>query len=288
VAAVVDEEHASLGAEALAAAFRADAAVVTEPTDLAVCIGHKGFSWIEVETTGRAAHGSRPDEGRDAILRMGRVLGRLEALDRELQSRAPHPVLGTASLHASLVEGGRELSTYPDHCVLRLERRTLLGEPEQIALRELKQILAALRREDPEFEATAHSLLERRPYGIDTDHELPQALAAAVARIGRVTRLAGATFWTDAAVLGHAGTPSVVFGPGGAGLHGLEEYVRVDEVLGCREALVELVRGYCEIWRFRLSCGCPWPRRGTGPAPRGGSRWRYGSADGCGSQRPCA
>ena len=96
IAAVVDEEYASLGADALVTAWTADAAVVTEPTDLQIGIGHKGFAWFEIETRGRAAHGSRPRDGRDAILRMGRVLHRLERLDRELQARPPHPVMGTA------------------------------------------------------------------------------------------------------------------------------------------------------------------------------------------------
>ena len=103
-------------------------AVVTEPTDLQIAVGHKGFAWIEIVTRGRAAHGSRPKDGRDAIVRMGRVLTRLEALDRELQARAPHPIMGTGSLHASLISGGRELSSYPDRCELKIERRTIAGE----------------------------------------------------------------------------------------------------------------------------------------------------------------
>ena len=128
VAAVVDEEYASIGADALVTRWRADGAVVTEPTDLQIAIGHKGFAWFEVETRGRAAHGSRPREGRDAILRMGRVLHALEALDRRLQAAPPHPLMGTASLHASIIDGGRELSSYPDRCALKLERRTVSGE----------------------------------------------------------------------------------------------------------------------------------------------------------------
>jgi acetylornithine deacetylase/succinyl-diaminopimelate desuccinylase-like protein len=125
VAAVVDEEHSSIGADALVRAWRADAAIVTEPTDLAIAVGHKGFAWVEVTVDGKAAHGSRPAEGQDAILRLGRVLNRLEGLDRELQARAPHPLVGTGSLHASLVTGGRELSSYPDRATLQMERRIL-------------------------------------------------------------------------------------------------------------------------------------------------------------------
>lgn len=245
VAAVVDEEYASIGADALVKSWRADAAVVTEPTDLVVSIGHKGFSWVEVVTEGRAAHGSRPREGRDAILRMGRVLARLETLDRNLQARPPHPVLGNASLHGSLISGGRELSTYPDRCVLQMERRTLSGEAPDAALREVEDILDELRQEDSEFEATARFVFGRAPYETPREHKLPEILEAALKTTGRAATRAGMTYWTDAAILGHAGTPSVIFGPGGDGLHGLEEYVRVDEVIACRDALAELARNFC-------------------------------------------
>jgi acetylornithine deacetylase len=245
VAAVVDEEYASIGAESLVKNWHADAAVVTEPTDLIVSIGHKGFSWVEIATQGRAAHGSRPLEGRDAILRMGRVLSRLEKLDRQLQSQTPHPVLGTPSLHGSLIDGGRELSTYPDRCVLQIERRTIIGEPAKTALNEVEEILAALSQEDSEFKGSAQLMFSRAPYETPVGHDLPQMLESALSYLGRIAKRAGMTYWTDAAILGQAGIPSVIFGPGGAGYHGLEEYVRVEEVLVCRDALAKLAIDFC-------------------------------------------
>jgi acetylornithine deacetylase len=245
VAAVVDEEFESAGAEALVRSWRADAAVVTEPTDLAIGLGHKGFCWLEVVAGGRAAHGSRPAEGRDAILRMGRVLARLEALDRSLRSRPPHALLGTASLHASLIQGGRELSTYPDRCTLQLERRTLLDEPGGAPLAELEALLDGLRSADPELEVSARQLFSRRAYETPPGDPLPELLGAALGALGRPARRAGISFWTDAAVLGHAGIPTVLFGPGGEGLHGPHERVRLDEVLACRDALAQLALGFC-------------------------------------------
>ncbi|OLC84639.1 MAG: hypothetical protein AUH72_01400 [Acidobacteria bacterium 13_1_40CM_4_65_8] len=245
VAAVVDEEHSSIGAEALAAKWTADGAIVTEPTDLAIAVGHKGFAWVEVEVLGRAAHGSRPAEGQDAILRLGRVLTWLEALDRTLQTRPPHPLMGTGSLHASIVEGGHELSSYPDRAVLQMERRTLPSEPESTALAEVRDILANLAREDATFRASAKPMFSRSAYEVPSDHELPRTLASALSEVGGSVRITGASFWTDAAVLGHAGVPSVLFGPGGAGLHSTEEYVNVADVVVCRDALVELVRRFC-------------------------------------------
>ena len=245
IAAVADEEYASIGAEALIKEWRADAAVVTEPSDLKIGIGHKGFSWVEVVMKGRAAHGSRPLEGRDAILRMGRVLARLEELTNRLASQSPHPILGHPSLHASLIEGGREMSTYPDRCVLRLERRTLVGEDDNIALDEVNEILDSLRAEDSEVEASAQLMFHRRAYVTPDGHNLPSQMEDALRSFGRDTTREGMTYWADTAILGHAGIPSIIFGPGGEGYHGLEEYVRSDEVLTCRDALIELARSYC-------------------------------------------
>jgi len=240
VAAIVDEEYASLGADHLVKNWSADAAIVTEPTDLNVGIGHKGFVWLEVETCGRAAHGSRPREGRDAILRMGRLLTRLEALDRELQSRQPHPILGPASLHASTIVGGREWSSYPDRCRLQLERRTITGETAASAEAEVAAILAALRSQDADLVGTSKLVFSRSAYETPADHALPRTIIEIASRRGVNSRAVGMSFWTDAAVLGEAGIPSVLFGPGGAGLHSIEEYVNVADVIACRDILADL------------------------------------------------
>jgi acetylornithine deacetylase len=240
VAAVVDEEFASIGADDLVARWRADLAVVTEPTDLLVGVAHKGFAWIEIDTHGVAAHGSRPHDGRDAIFRMGRVLARLEAFDRELQAREGHPRMGTGSLHASTVAGGREWSSYPDRCRLTIERRTLSGETAADALADVQRILGSLREEDPEFSAGARLVFARPAYEISAGHRLPQQLQRAVRALGGPGEFVAMSFWTDAAVLGEAGIPAVLFGPGGAGLHGREEYVTLADVLMCRDALAGL------------------------------------------------
>jgi len=246
VAAVVDEEHASIGAEALAEAWRADAAVVTEPTDLDIAVAHKGFEWIRVETHGRAAHGSRPRDGRDAILRMGRVLSRLESLDRRLQAQRPHALLGTGSLHASIINGGRELSSYPERCSLQIERRTLPGERVGAGLQEVRAILDRLRRADGDFVGDATLVFSRAAYELEPSHPLPEMLTRAAESAGGHPRRVGMSFWSDAAILSAAGIPTVLYGPGGAGLHSVEEYVRIDDVRVCRDALVALARAYLQ------------------------------------------
>lgn len=236
VAIVADEECLSIGAEALVKEWTADGAIVCEPTDLTIGIGHKGFEWAEVMTEGVAAHGSRPDEGVDAIVMMGRVLGAVEQMENRFIGGAHHPLLGRPSIHASLIEGGRELSTYPDRCKLSIERRTVPGEPREVLAREIDDMLARLRA-DPKFRATSHFVFHRAPYLTPEDHPLPRLLGA--------RKTSAMSFWTDAAILGAAGIPSVIFGPGGAGLHSVEEYVRIDDVLECRDALVDAALRFC-------------------------------------------
>jgi acetylornithine deacetylase len=126
-----------------------------------------------------------------------------------------------------------------------MERRTLPGEPESTALGEVEEILNTLSREDATFRARASAMFSRPAYEIPDGHELPQLLASALTQVGHAPAIIGASFWTDAAVLGHAGIPSILFGPGGAGLHSTDEYVNLDDVLVCRDALVEIVRRFC-------------------------------------------
>ncbi|NQW03027.1 MAG: M20/M25/M40 family metallo-hydrolase [Acidobacteria bacterium] len=242
VACVVDEEYTSLGADALVKEWTADAAIVTEPTDLALAIGHKGFAWLEVVTTGRAAHGSRPAEGRDAIVDMARVLMALEAKDRELQARLPSAYQGTASLHASIIAGGRELSVYPDRCTLQYERRTVSGEDDRVVSGEVGVMLANLRAADDSFRGDVRLLTSRAPYRLDPSAALPVVLGQALSAHGLSPKPTGMSFWTDAAILAGAGIPSVLFGPGGAGLHSVEEYVNLADVDICRDVLVATTR----------------------------------------------
>lgn len=245
VACVVDEEHSSIGADALVTRWRADAGIVTEPTDLDVAVCHKGFAWSEVVTTGRAAHGSRPADGIDAIVHMGRVLAALGELDQRLQAGPRHRRLGPASLHASVISGGRELSSYPDRCTLQVERRTIPGEPETALESELDAILVRLAAADSAFSAAATSLFARPPYEIAAAHPLPDVLTGAARAAGCRADTIGMSFWTDAAVLAGAGIPSVLFGPSGAGLHGVEEWVDLASVRHCRDALAGVIRTWC-------------------------------------------
>jgi len=245
IAAVVDEECNSIGTEALLREYSAEAAIVLEPTDLKLVVAHKGYAWFEITTHGRAAHGSLPAEGRDAIRMMGRVLGLLDALDKKLAQQAPHARLGCGSLHASLIRGGQELSSYPVECRLELERRMLPGETEAQVEAELRAMLDGLQVRDAEFRATLRALGSRPAYEISPDAPVAAAAAAAIQETIGSVEFAGMAAWTDTALLAAAGIPGVVFGPCGRGLHGAEEYVELDSVTTCAEVLHKLIQRFC-------------------------------------------
>jgi acetylornithine deacetylase len=245
VAAVADEEHASLGVQEALRRVSADAAVVTEPTELKLGIAHKGFVWSEVEVTGRSAHGSRPHLGVDAILKMGAVLRELEQLDRSLAERT-HPLLGRASVHASLIEGGVELSSYPARCKLGLERRTLPGETGRQIEAELEWLLEHSRQADPEFEASHRILLVREPFEIDQDEELVTLVSRAAAEVlPEPATIAGVSYWADAAFIAAAGIPTVLFGPGGEGAHAIDEWVSLSDTEAVARTLLRLATRFC-------------------------------------------
>jgi acetylornithine deacetylase len=231
--AVADEEVASLGTEAILERVGAEAAIVCEPTELQVAIAHRGFAGFEVETHGVAAHGSRPDLGVDAIAMMGHVLVALEELDRRLQAGRRHPLVGAGSLHASLIEGGQEFSSYPERCLLTGERRTLPGETAA-------EIEADLRA--AAGDAEVRLLVSREPFEVDEGHELVQAVRAAAGTRGVI----GVPFWTDAALVAAAGIPTVLFGPAGEGAHAAVEWVDISSLERCRTVYVAVAAALCQ------------------------------------------
>jgi acetylornithine deacetylase len=246
VAAVADEEVASLGTSAVAERFHADAAIVTEPTELRLCISHKGFVWLEVETHGVAAHGSRPEVGVDAIARMGRILTGVVDLDRRLRSGRVHPLLGSGSIHASLIEGGQELSTYPARCVAKLERRTVPGEDGASALREIEDVIAGAHAADPALSASARVTLERPPSEVRADEAVSAAVArGAAASLGGDPEVIGVAYWMDMALLNAAGTPAVAFGPSGEGAHADVEWVDIASLEKCVNVYLHAAEVLC-------------------------------------------
>jgi acetylornithine deacetylase/succinyl-diaminopimelate desuccinylase-like protein len=220
---------------------RADAAIVAEPTQMRVCIAHKGFVAFEVETQGRAAHGSRPDLGVDAIAKMGHVVVGLEALDRTLRERPSHPLLGAGSVHSGVVAGGGEFSTYPERCLLQAERRTVPGESLYQVEQELQFLVDRLRRADDDFRATWRVVAARHPFEVPRTEEIVRLLAA----YAGAGEFVGETYWTDAALISELIVPTVVFGPGGEGAHAAVEWVSVADVERCAAVFLSVASEFC-------------------------------------------
>lgn len=246
VTAVSDEEYASIGTSSVVKRWRADAAIVTEPTELDIYVAHKGFIWLEVETIGTAAHGSRPDLGIDAIAKMGKVLTGVEELDRSLHAHPSHRLLKSGSVHASLITGGRELSSYPDHCKLSIERRTIPGETPDSVEAEIQSIFDHIARTDPDFKASVRTTLVRQPFEVPEDELIVQVVRRqASTLLGRKPAIGSGTAWMDAALLSAAGMPTVIFGPGGEGAHAVVEWADLDQLERCSETLLSVIKEFC-------------------------------------------
>jgi acetylornithine deacetylase len=246
VTAVTDEEYASIGTQAIVVQYTAAACIVTEPSQLELTLAHKGFVWAEIETHGVASHGSLPEVGIDAIAKMGPILTGIGELDRGLRSGAAHPLLATGSLHASLIEGGTELSTYPDRCRVQIERRTVPGESDDI----VEEQLIALIAEAGEAGTDGAQLtigITRQPFEISSDAEFVTAAQSVIAsHLGKPAEITGAGSWMDSALTSTAGIPTIVFGPAGEGAHADVEWVDFDTVQTCRELYAGIARAWCQ------------------------------------------
>jgi acetylornithine deacetylase len=248
IAAVVDEEYESLGLRALlASGVRADAAIIAEPTRLAICPAHRGFAWFDVSVRGRAAHGSRYDIGVDAITHAGLLLAELDQLEGTRDSGPRHRLLGRGSLHASKIRGGVGMSTYPEQCDLAIERRTLPGESAEQALREITDACARVKAKRPDFDARVTLSTAQLPSDVPSDAPIVKRLRGALERENVPVRIEGLSAWTDAALLNEAGISAICFGPGDIALaHAAEEFVPVDEIGLATRVLTRVVREWCE------------------------------------------
>ena len=248
IAAVADEEYESLGMRALlASGVRAEAAIIAEPTRLAICPAHRGFAWLDVSLRGRAAHGSRYDIGIDAITHAGLLLAELDRLESTRESGTRHPLLGRGSLHASKIRGGVGMSTYPEACHLAIERRTLPGESVELAMQEIMDACERVKASHPDFDGRVTLSTAQLPSDVPPDAPIVKRLRGALERENMPVRIEGLSAWTDAALLNEAGIPAICFGPGDIALaHAAEEFVPVEDIARATRVLTRVVREWCD------------------------------------------
>ena len=243
---VADEEDLSAGMEYLVNQWLCDisprpsGAIFLEPTEEEIGVSHKGFNWYALEVRGKAAHGSRPEQGIDAILPLRAVLDELSKIQAELLEREPDPLLGHGSLHSSIIEGGTELSVIPSQSRLQWERRTLPGESQQELALELERMVQAAKNHPGSHTVKARELFVRLPHRVPDDARILQRLQKASPQSSMV----GLSFWADSALGAQAGIPSVLFGPIGHGAHAVDEWVSLKSLVRVYEVLKRLIESY--------------------------------------------
>ena len=245
---VIDEEYASLGTEDVVKKYKTDSAIVTEPTDLDICIAHRGFGNFEIKTFGKAAHGGSPQDGIDANMHMGYVMAELARLSNELQQCSPHPLLDHASLHIPMITGGQQLFIYANECSLQYERRTLPGETEETVTTEVQHILDRLKVQIPNFNYELSKVVYRDAFEVSEDKEIVKLTRKATSNIlGQESKFIGHGWWEDSSLFAQNGADTVIIGPKGHGIHSKIEWVDLQSVEDLTRILLDATIGYCGV-----------------------------------------
>jgi acetylornithine deacetylase/succinyl-diaminopimelate desuccinylase family protein len=238
LAGLVDEENGQCGSRALTTkGFRADLAIVGEPTRLQAVTAHKGDLWLQLESRGRAAHGSQPELGINAVHEMSRIVDFLQTTYAALLRQRKHPLLGSPTISVGTIRGGSQPNIVPDHCRISIDRRTIPGETEPGVRREIKSLL-----QQHQLQANFLNIRNAPCPALETNPGVP-LVKQFLAQVGQ-TRPIGVHYFCDAAVLASGGIPSVVFGPGDiAQAHTADEWI----------SLRQLEEGTRILVRFLLS-----------------------------------
>jgi acetylornithine deacetylase len=246
VALVADEEFGSRGTAEVLRSFRADAAIVAEPSELDLVVAHRGFAWFEVQLTGRPAHGSMPGQGVDAIAHAGAVLRALDDLAAKLAAAPPHPLLAQGSVRVSMISGGTDAATVASACTLTIERRTLPGQSPTAVEDELRTLLEEVAAQVPHFDYRLTCLVARGAFEADPGWPIVRAVAASVEQVlGRAPVVRGEPFWTDAGLILEAGIPCLLIGVDGGGAHADLEWASEASVIRLTSILEGAIVDYC-------------------------------------------
>jgi acetylornithine deacetylase len=177
---------------------------------------------------------------------MGRLLAAIDMMEEDILPQRTHALLGRPSVHASLISGGLGLSTFPDSCRLQIEHRLLPDETGETALSLWHETLDRLSQSVPNFRADVTLDVYRPGYEIDRNAPIVRTLRNAIVDVaGEAPEYYGMWAWLDSAILGRAGIPTVIFGPGGAGAHAAVEYVELEDVFTCAAAIAQATADWC-------------------------------------------
>ena len=235
-AGLIDEEHVQAGSRALAKNFKADLAIVGEPTKLQIVTAHKGSLWLEMETHGKAAHGATPQFGKNAIHEMARIVDLLETDYAAQLRKRKHPLLGNPTVNVGVIFGGVQPNIVPDFCKITIDRRIIPGETENGVKREIQKFLRA---KNLLAQMKDKKLAPAIP--LETNYKLP--LVQKFLKCAGQTKPLGVHFFCDAAVLSAGGIPSIVFGPGDvAQAHTTDEWISLAELERGKNLLLKFLK----------------------------------------------
>ncbi|MCF8242846.1 MAG: ArgE/DapE family deacylase [Melioribacteraceae bacterium] len=247
IAFVADEEYDSIGTNHLLKTLKTDGAIITEPSNLDICIAHRGFGLYEIITKGKVAHGGRPDLGIDANMQMGKILHELNKISQELKKKEPHALLGRPSLHIPVIGGGTEPFTYSGKCKIILERRTIPGNKDEECLAEINNIIEKLSEEDQQFDAQVKQIMWRDPFETSKESELINKLSnSSKSVLNKEPVYIGHAWWEDSALTAKKGIDTVIIGPRGEGLHTANEWVEIESVNELAEILYQTAINFCK------------------------------------------
>lgn len=244
LAATVDEEFSFGGVSHLVnSGFRADAAVVSEPTELDVIIAHKGCLRWRIAVKGRAAHSSKVHLGINAISHMARIIQAVEEVLEPRYQTYSHPLLGNPTVNVGMIEGGVQVNTVPDYCVIGLDRRTLPGETRESVWREFEEVIETVRYRVPELNAAMEEpFLEDFPLETAENESIVQLASKYSREVAGNGAIRGVPYGTDASKLSRAGIPSIVLGPGCIDqAHSAIEFVSLEQVVQAAEIYLQIM-----------------------------------------------
>lgn len=242
---VCDEEDLSIGMEHLMNNWlnsleeKPFGAIILEPTEEQIGICHKGFGWYEIVVNGKAAHGSRPEEGIDAIPPLGAVINEISAIDEELSTNDPHPLLGHSSIHVGTLIGGTNLPVIAAESRINWERRILPNEKDHNLNLEFERIISAGKRPSDELRVQGKKLFFRSPMETSKSSEIVRRLSEAVPN----AKFAGMSYWADSALSTAEGIPSILYGPIGHGAHAIDEWVSASSLERVYETILAVIMG---------------------------------------------
>lgn|SRR5574341_180005 len=243
----IDEEGTSSGSMDFVKHYHPDAVLVLEALGMGkVTVSHQGFGWMDIIVEGRAAHGSAPEIGIDAVVHMAEVITRLHKLDQEKYAAAVHPLNGRTVFHTGTITGGTDYATYPDRCVLGIEIGTQPGETIQNRVAEIETIFNEVRQLYPNFKGKVEVKLARDPFDARGHEELWQIVFSEMEKeTGLTPEAVGENSWGDAALFQDAGIPTLMLGAAGGNLHAPEEWVSLPELTYLARIVAGVARRFC-------------------------------------------